>query len=99
MWGEENVPDLTLEEQETIFLYNQKNKTCDVSTSDRALIRKLDAIVNDNSEAVKVTSREGYAEYTIPKKWIKVRPPRKMSDEQKALASERMKAIHAANQN
>lgn len=40
-----------------------------------------------------IRQTELHAEYTVPKKWVKVRPPRFVSDEQKALMSERSKAL------
>ena len=89
---------LSLEEQETIFLYNQKDKTCFVGTHDRSLINKLNKLSEEDSSVVKIKEKDGYAEFQFPKKYIKVRPPRKMSDEQKESARERMLAIHAAKE-
>ena len=44
-------------EQETIFNYNQEEKTASCYTCDPALIRKLDRLI-ENGEAITVT-REG----------------------------------------
>lgn len=83
---------LTKYEQETIFNYNQADPDCSVFTCDSALIRKLDKLV-ENGEAITVTRRgEGFAEYSFTKKAVKVRFPRKLSDEKRKELADRMRA-------
>lgn len=88
---------LTKYEQETIFNYNQEETSASCFTRDAALIRRLDRLV-ENGEAITVIRRgDGYAEYTFPKKWLKVRPPRKLSDEQRQNMANRMKSMRKDN--
>lgn len=80
-------------EQETIFNYNQEEKTASCYTCDPALIRKLDRLI-ENGEAITVTrDGDGWREYKFPKSWLKVRPPRKLSDEQRQELANRMKSM------
>lgn len=87
------MAQLTKYEQETIFNYNQEEKTASCYTCDAALIRKLDRLC-ENNEAITVSREgDGWKEYTFPKSWLKVRPPRELSDEQRQKLSERMKSM------
>lgn len=80
-------------EQETIFNYNQEEKTASCYTCDPALIRKLDRLC-ENGEAITVSREgDGWKEYQFPRSWIKVRPPRQLSDEQRQKLAERMKSM------
>lgn len=87
---------LTKEEQETVFLYNQASKDCTVSTSDPALIRKLDALSEKDPCVVRRERTETCAEYRIPKRYLKVTAPRQYSDEQRQKMRDRMKAAREA---
>lgn len=80
-------------EQETIINYNQEEKTASCYTFDQALIRKLDKLCETSDDIFRVDGcTPGPAkEYVFPKKWVRIRPPRQMSDEQRAAASERAK--------
>jgi hypothetical protein len=89
---------LSLVEQETVILYNNYDKTCTVSTCDRSLIRKLNDLAAEDNLVRVVEQREGYAEYELPKKYVKVRPPRKMTEEQKQKAGERMRAMRKTSE-
>lgn len=82
---------LTKYEQETIINYNQEEKTASCFTYDRALIRKLDEFVRNGEAITVVREGDGWKEYKFPKKCVKVRFPRKLSDEQRREMAERMK--------
>ena len=82
---------LTKYEQETISNYNQEEKTASCFTYDRALIRKLDEFVRNGEAITVVREGDGWKEYKFPKKCVKVRFPRKLSDEQRREMAERMK--------
>lgn len=84
--------NLTKYEQETIINYNNEEKLAYISTYDKSLMRKLDSRIADNPDIKLVKHTEDYAEYTLPKKWIKVSFPRQLSDEQRAEMAERMRA-------
>lgn len=83
---------LTKEEQETIIIFNEQDKTASVSTYNVALYRKLERLYQERpDECVKRERQNGIDEYIVPKKWIKISPPKKLSDEVKAKAAERLK--------
>lgn len=87
------------EEQETIILYNEADKTASVSTENVALIRKLEKLCEQRQgECIKHERQNGVDEYIVPKKWIKVNPPRQMSAEAKAKAAERMSKLRNQSQ-
>lgn len=84
--------NLTKYEQETIINYNNEEKTASVFTYDKSLIRKLDKRLAEMPDMKLIRRGEDFAEYSLPKKWIKVAFPRQYSDEQRAEMAERMKA-------
>lgn len=84
--------NLTKYEQETIINYNNEEKTASVFTYDKSLIRKLDKRLSEMPDMKLIRRGEDFAEYSLPKKWIKVSFPRQYSDEQRAEMAERMKA-------
>lgn len=79
-------------ERETIINYNQADAEADVYTYDPALMRRLDKLLADHSEIKKL--REG--EYLVPKKWVKVAPPRRqnLTPEQRKARYERLTGIN-----
>lgn len=85
------MTNLTKYEQETIILYNNEEKTAVISTYDRSLIRKLDRKLEEYPELQKIKGNEDGAEYILPKRWLKVSFPRKLTDDQRAEMSARMK--------
>lgn len=84
--------NLTKYEQETIINYNNEEKTAFIFTYDKSLIRKLDKRLAEMSDMKLIRRGEDFAEYSLPKKWIKVAFPRQYSDEQRAEMAKRMKA-------
>lgn len=91
---------LTKYEQETIINYNQEEKTAFCFTHDLALIRKLDEFARNGEAITVVREGDGWKEYKFPKKCVKVRFPRKLSDEQRREMAERMKrAVRKENDN
>lgn len=85
--------NLTKYEQETIINYNNEEKTASVFTYDKSLIRKLDKRLSDSPDMKLVRRGDDFAEYSLPKKWIKVAFPRQYSDEQRAEMAERMRVV------
>lgn len=79
-------------ERETIILYNQEGPNAICNTYDRSLIRRLDALARENEAITVLREGDGWKEYQFPKKWVKVRAPRKLSDEQRQELAERMKS-------
>ena len=84
---------LTKYEQETIFNYNQEEKDCTLYTCDPALIRKMDKLIASGEEITVEKRTDSSAEYRFSKKAIKVRFPRKLSEEKRAELTERMRNI------
>ncbi len=74
-------------EQETIINYNEGDKNAGVYTHNRALRRKLEQLAEERPTEcqLKRVSRGGEAvDYIIPKSWVKIRPSRILSEEQRA---------------
>lgn len=81
--------NLTKYEQETIINYNQEDAEATCFTRDAKLIRRLDKLCQ-TSPLISVTKiGDGFKEYTLPKKWVKVRMPKQMSEENRQKAAER----------
>lgn len=89
--------NLTKYEQETIINYNNEEKTASIFTYDKSLIRKLDKRLAEALDIKLIRRGEDFAEYNLPKKWIKVSFPRQYSDEQRAEMAERMRAARTMN--
>ena len=81
--------DLTKYEMETIYNYNQEEPLASCYTRDKSLIRRLDTLAEKHKEITVVRACEGVREYTFPKKWIKVRAPKELSDEQREKMAKR----------
>lgn len=83
-------------EMETVINFNEAESTADIYTHNRALRKKLEtwALGRPRECQLVRTSHDGRAvEYIVPKTWLRVRPPRSISDAQKAaLARARNKA-------
>lgn len=78
--------ELSRYEQETIINFNEADSTASVYTHNKALIRKLDKLAQDRPRECRRerTSREGRAvDFTIPKGWIRIHPPRTIGDAQR----------------
>lgn len=91
--------ELTKYEQETIINYNQEEKTASCYTHDRALIRRLDALAEKHKEITLVRDGDGVREYHFPKKWIKVRAPAELTDEQRKERANRARAAFGFAEN
>ena len=81
--------ELSLYERETIINYNEGEPTANIYTHNKALRRTLDKLAQQRPEDWRV-DRVGHggaaADYTIPKAWVKIRPPRVASEAQKAAS-------------
>ena len=74
---------------------SEKEKTAGIYTHNKALRQKLAALARDRPEDCRLVkaSRSGRAvDYTIPKSWIKIVPPRIASEAQKAALARARKA-------
>ena len=80
----------TLIEKETIFNFNEGEKEASIYTFNPALKRKLENLAQERPDECKPAGSwcpPDAVEYLIPKSWIKIRPTRIMTDEQKAEAA------------
>lgn len=100
---------LSFYEQESVISFNEDEKTANVYTHKKSLLRKLEKLAQDRPEEcrlVKFSHGGRAADYIIPKAWVKITPPRIASEEQKAAwrksagkaVSARWDAPHGANQ-
>lgn len=86
-------------EQETIIILNEQDKTASVSAYNAVLVRKLEKLCRERPDECRKNERQnGVDEYIVPKKWIKVNPPRQMSAEAKAKAAERLNNLRNQSQ-
>lgn len=86
---------LTKYEQETIINFTEADQIAGVYTHNKALIRRLEKLAQEYPGEVTLekSSYWGQAmDYSIPKSWIRINPPRKLSEEQRAAMAERAKA-------
>lgn len=95
------MPNLDKYERETIINFNEAEPTASVYTFNRSLQSKLNKLLSSNPDISLKYSDEERAEYIVPKKWIKVSPPRQvnLTDEQRAAAAERLSASRAKKLN
>ena len=70
---------LTNVEKETIINFNEAEHTASIYTHNEALKRQLLALCQSHPEQVRQTAANGWGGLTfeLPKKWLKVSPPRK----------------------
>ena len=88
------MSNLSNYEKETIINYNNEESTAQVFTYHRALQNKLNKLIGVNPDISILRHGDEWTEYIVPKKWIKVSPPRQINytDEQRAAMAERMAA-------
>ena len=83
---------MTREELETIVSFNETPELADIETPNATLKKKLAEYLKEYPEDMKFLGSSGeFDRYLIPKKWVKIKPPRKMTEEQRAAAVERAK--------
>lgn len=93
------MSDLTNYEKETIINYNNEESTAQVFTYHRALQNKLNKLIGVNPDISVLRRGDEWAEYIVPKAWIKVSPPRQVNytDDQRAAMAERLAAARNKN--
>ena len=81
---------LTNYEKESIFNFNEADRTASIYTHNAALIRQLTELCGSRPEQVRHTVDNGYGGQTfeLPKKWIKISPPRVLSEAQREVLAE-----------
>ena len=77
-------------EKETIFLFNEADREASVFTYNDALKKQLEALCVSHPEQVLRTEDNGYGGLTfaLPKKWLKIKPPRILSAAQREVVEQ-----------
>lgn len=72
-------------EQETVILFNEKEKTASIYTNNGALKRKLQGLCESRPEDIRRTKEDqhGGLTFELPKKWIRINASRVLSEAQK----------------
>lgn len=82
-------------EQETIINFNACESDAIVFTRDKAVIRKLDALVTEFPEVYKCIGETDIDKtYSMPKKYVSYRKPRRISDDIKKQRREMMNKLN-----
>ena len=95
------MASLSRYEQETIIRFNEEEREAVIFTYNRALQRQLDKLAEDRPGEVSVIYAESEGsgaaakEYRIHKQWVKVRPPRVLSVEERERLKEHGKTVAA----
>ena len=78
---------LTNVEKETVINFNEAERTASVYTHNEALKRQLLELCRSYPERVRQTAANAWGGLTfeLPKKWLKVSPPRVLSPAQRAV--------------
>ncbi len=83
-------------EQESILNYNAGEHTATLYTRDKAVMRKLDMLVDDFPDTYKLTGQDEVSKtYSFPKSFIGYRKPRAVNTEQRERARQMMLGINA----
>lgn len=89
---------LTKYEMETIVNYNAAEQTAIVYTRDKAVMRKLDRLVEAYPESYRLIDQTDIDKtYSMPKSHVTYRKPRSVSAEQREQARLRMAQINSGS--
>lgn len=91
---------MTKYEQETVIIFNEQNPLAEIFTYNGRLLRELDALATGRPDEVRYvkTNSVGAKTYTVPKKWVKIRANRILTEEQRAKLQAQAKHMRQ-NQN
>jgi hypothetical protein len=82
-------------EQETVINFNAGEDTATLYTRDKAVMRKVDALVIEFPEVYRCIKATEYDKtYEMPKAYISYRKPRKLTEEQREQARRRMETLN-----
>ena len=78
---------LTNIEKETVINFNEAERTASIYTHNEALKRQLSELCRTHPDQVRQTdaNRWGGLTFELPKKWLKISPPRVLSPAQRAV--------------
>ncbi len=81
---------LTKLETETVINFNDAEDTASITTRQRRVKTRMKKLGVEPSH-----KQADYEVYIVPKNWVKISPPKKVSTKQRELARERMIKIHS----
>lgn len=82
-------------EQETIINFNVAESDAVVFTRDKAVMRKLDALVNEFPEVYKCIGETDIDKtYSMPRQYVSYRKPRRISEAKREQARQAMNKIN-----
>ena len=92
------MANLTKYEMETVVNYNAGEQTATVYTRDKSVMRKLDRLVEDYPDSYKLLRQTDIDKtYSMPKSYVTYRKPRRISDEQREQARQRMSKLNSSD--
>lgn len=89
---------LTNEERETVIVFNEAEKMAHIETCNSRWKAEIYKIKEEHPGKIKIVKEEdedGFLSVDLPKRYVKLRGPRLLSDEQKERLSERGRALAA----
>ncbi len=87
--------NLTSLERETIITYNNAENTANCFTLSMPVRRRLLQLAEEYPDEVHINKQEeDMIDVDVPKSWVKIRPPRRLSDEQRAALAERGRNLY-----
>lgn len=79
-------------EKETVINFNDAEKIVYLSTSQDYMKRRIKKLAEEHPNEVKIMSEDQYTVIAeLPKKYVRVSPPRFISEEQRIASAERLK--------
>ncbi len=85
---------LTRYEQETLINFNAQDQMATLYTRDPAIMRQVDALVIDYPDTFKCVGETDIDKtYEMPKSVVTYRKPRKLTDEQREAARQRLEKV------
>lgn len=90
---------LTPAERETVITFDEEQKQAVVTTFNPRFLNQLERLAGERPDDVKFVRRvvpddcARSGEYLIPKAWVKIRPPRQLSEEQIEELKQRGRAL------
>ena len=88
---------LTKLEKETIIVFNEAEQEAEVFTYNGRMLRELAKLAGDRPDDVEHVSDNGNgaSTYRVPKKWVKIRASRILSERERAARIETMRKINS----
>ena len=80
-------------EKETIILFHEGDKMAECYTHNQKLIKQLTNLCEERSDEVRLKEDSGVGglSFIFPKSWVKIRPKRIISEEERARRAETMR--------